>query len=765
MKGTRTYNGKKRDGSGGSSNGNHRSGTGNHTGIGFYETEDTTRSFNDRLNYLLINSIGSDALVTVTNGAKYQGLLTACDPTGSNGVDVVLQRARLVEDNFAAEQLASDLIENLVIKGDDVAELQLQNVEFNAEEKPRDVSDEAFETSKQPKEATSAGVPTEIKTDPESGKEIGKEVKKEIQLEKMPEREVKPEVKSEVKSEVKPEVKSEVKPQARAPQASQAHNAPRSVEPAKHAFKTDTDISGNKSEVKERKLERWVPEPHEEFALGDALEDSKESWNQFAVNEEKFGITSTFDEHLYTTMINKNDPKYNERLREADRIAKDIESQGSSGNVHLAEERGLVTEDSGVDEEDKYSGVDRRGDELLAQLKMNSKSIPTKAKKYVPPTLRHQPHNNDPAIISSRAAGVPPPPPAEAQEVPSGSHPKRNQLDALKEFSEKFKVPYDMPEEVKTMFKKESETSPRTAQTALKVNLSLPPKPTSTPTVVQGNVAITRGSRTSRGSTPLAGKAELKKNGTRGPQGQTPVSSPSASRHANITRRRNVSHGSFLGSKKPQSHKKDFATSFNMFYKAKEVFDAEKNQGKGPATIVFEKPYFTAPTWMGNVEQSYKSLFPDERAAMHRSQLKMQQRSMGALSNAGSPHMMGMPGMMMGMPMGPGSSNNPYMMAPGANGNMYMPFQPPAYYPQMMHMMPMGEDRNSASPPPARNVSSPHPGPGFVAAGGPPHPSTPMSPFNYSQALQFQPMMGSGSFRQNFQSQQHYNGKHRTHNR
>ncbi|SCU82978.1 LAME_0C03554g1_1 [Lachancea meyersii CBS 8951] len=744
MKGTRAYGGKKREGNGAPPNGNNRNGTGSHTGIGFYESEETTKSFNDRLNYLLVNSIGSEAVVTVTSGAKYQGLLVACNPAGVNGVDVVLKMAKLVDNSFSAENLAAELVENLVIKGEDVAELELQNIEFGLDEK--------VGKSERPREAR-----TEVSEDV---KELKREAKAESKTEP------KTELKTEPKTEPKLKIKPESQPHSMEPVPSR--------EPTRFAFKTDTDISGNKSEIKERKLERWVPEPNEAFELGDGLEDSQESWNQFAVNEEKFGITSTFDEHLYTTKINKNDPSYNERLKEADRIAKDIESQGTSGNIHLAEERGLMTDDSGVDEEDKYSGVDRRGDELLAQLKMNAKSNPIKPKKYVPPTLRHQPHNNDPAIISSRAAGVPPPVSnSEPQEHISGEnkptlHPKRDQLDALREFSEKFKVPYEMPEEVKSMFKKDNETSPHSVQAALKLNPSLPPKPISTPPIIQGNVAITRGNRSSRGSTPLTGKAELKKTSGRAPQGQPPVSSPSTGRHATVTRRRNISQGSFLGPNGPQAYKKDFARSFNMFAKAKDAFDKEQKRGKTSAVFVIEKPYFTAPTWMSNVEQSYKSLFPDERAAMHRSQLKMQQRSMNAMSNAGSPHMMGMPGMMMGMPMGgPGNSHNPYMMAPGTNGNMYMPFQPPTYYPQMMRMMPMGDDRGTASPPPPPNVSSPHPGPGFVNS-GPPPPSAPMSPFNYSQAMQFQPMMGSGTFRQNFQphsNQHHHNNRHRAHNR
>lgn len=96
------------------------------------------------------------------------------------------------------------------------------------------------------------------------------------------------------------------------------------------------------------------------------------------MNEKKFGVKSTFDEHLYTTKINKDDPNYSKRLQEAERIAKEIESQGTSGNIHIAEDRGIIIDDSGLDEEDLYSGVDRRGDELLAALKAILSLIPTR---------------------------------------------------------------------------------------------------------------------------------------------------------------------------------------------------------------------------------------------------------------------------------------------------------------------------------------------------------------------------------------------------
>ena len=41
------------------------------------------------------------------------------------------------------------------------------------------------------------------------------------------------------------------------------------------------------------------------------------------------------------------------------RIAKEIEQQATTDR-HILEERGVVVDDSGVDGEDKYSGVDRR---------------------------------------------------------------------------------------------------------------------------------------------------------------------------------------------------------------------------------------------------------------------------------------------------------------------------------------------------------------------------------------------------------------------
>lgn len=77
-------------------------------------------------------------------------------------------------------------------------------------------------------------------------------------------------------------------------------------------------------------------------------------WDQFAENENKFGVKATFDENLYTTSLNMNALDEKKRLQ-AERIAKEIEGT-STTNIHLAEERGQSMQED-YDEEDLYSGV------------------------------------------------------------------------------------------------------------------------------------------------------------------------------------------------------------------------------------------------------------------------------------------------------------------------------------------------------------------------------------------------------------------------
>src|SRR5690606_22117259 len=119
-------------------------------------------------------------------------------------------------------------------------------------------------------------------------------------------------------------------------------------------FRTDTDISagGGYNNRGERELQRWQPSADVDTNL--SLDDSSGAgWDQFAVNERLFGVKTDFDENIYTTKLDKSHPLYRQREQQAAKIAKEIE-MGSAMNAHVAEERGLAVDDSGMDEEDKY---------------------------------------------------------------------------------------------------------------------------------------------------------------------------------------------------------------------------------------------------------------------------------------------------------------------------------------------------------------------------------------------------------------------------
>jgi PAB1-binding protein PBP1 len=114
-------------------------------------------------------------------------------------------------------------------------------------------------------------------------------------------------------------------------------------------FRTDVDISGNLNK-REKNLQRWAA-PSGSVVDG-PLEKPGEpsgSWDQFKANEQKFGLKTDYDENIYTTSINRNDPLYALREREAARIVREIESSSSS-NLHVREERGI---DDEIDEETK----------------------------------------------------------------------------------------------------------------------------------------------------------------------------------------------------------------------------------------------------------------------------------------------------------------------------------------------------------------------------------------------------------------------------
>lgn len=157
------------------------------------------------------------------------------------------------------------------------------------------------------------------------------------------------------------------------------------------SFRTDVEISGKKVPGRERELQAWVDSDAtttDADTFGGLNGNSNKSWDQFAANEQLFGVKATFDENVYTTPLNRDAPDYKERERKANQIAKDIMGTATN-NPHIAEERGHSVDDSGINEEDKYGAVVRG------------------AGAYVPP--------------GARRGGPPVAPPAGKPEIPKVS--------------------------------------------------------------------------------------------------------------------------------------------------------------------------------------------------------------------------------------------------------------------------------------------------------------------------------------------------------
>ncbi|KAF8972204.1 hypothetical protein BDZ97DRAFT_1913428 [Flammula alnicola] len=133
------------------------------------------------------------------------------------------------------------------------------------------------------------------------------------------------------------------------------------------SFRTDADISQKKpAPGRERDLQAWVPSGDgahpalsgDDDTFGPSAANSSTAWDQFSANEQLFGVKASFDEDLYTTKLDRSAPDFKERERKAQKIANEIIGAATS-NPHIAEERGLSVDDSGVNEEDKYGAVVR----------------------------------------------------------------------------------------------------------------------------------------------------------------------------------------------------------------------------------------------------------------------------------------------------------------------------------------------------------------------------------------------------------------------
>lgn len=151
------------------------------------------------------------------------------------------------------------------------------------------------------------------------------------------------------------------------------------------SFATDGQISGRQSPGPGRELKKFDDFSNSMPVAGANVPGSRLSgkdaetfgdlrpagkWDQFKVNQDKFGVTTSFDESQYTTSIDRSGADYAAREREAARIAAEIEGKVSN-NIHMQEERNQRVQ-TDMDEEALYSGVQR------------PKSYPNYHSKYKP---------------------------------------------------------------------------------------------------------------------------------------------------------------------------------------------------------------------------------------------------------------------------------------------------------------------------------------------------------------------------------------------
>jgi len=182
---------------------------------------------------------------------------------------------------------------------------------------------------------------------------------------------------------------------------------------AGRGFATDTQISNTPGQLAERQLQKWTPDSdgvmltlEEESAM---TGHSHKHWNQF---EQRNIAPSSFSMDQYTTPLDRNSDFYKQHEKKAQRLAAQILSQNTS-NVHMAEERGLVTRQAGSvdeDEEAKYSQVLTQIDAAKfagANTAASTGSPRQTSGRYLPPALRQpQQSQQTSASASSPAAAA-----------------------------------------------------------------------------------------------------------------------------------------------------------------------------------------------------------------------------------------------------------------------------------------------------------------------------------------------------------------------
>ena len=211
--------------------------------------------------------------------------------------------------------------------------------------------------------------------------------------------------------------------------------------------------------MRERNLQRW--EPTDDMGMDMSLEGSEGAWDQFQANEQRFGLTSDYDENFYTTPIDRSHPDHRRRDAEAARLAREIEGSQAE-NAHMREERGGIHQEDAMDEEEKYlymldflmtstnqflrySGVRRQGPEYPPLQ-------PNQANRYMPPARR--PPTGKPTV-----AGAPVDPSIVAMQMASVGTSSVDKKTSSKESPKSVQPSVTKPEDVPEVGREASQTS------------------------------------------------------------------------------------------------------------------------------------------------------------------------------------------------------------------------------------------------------------------------------------------------------------------
>ncbi|KAG1750792.1 hypothetical protein EDB19DRAFT_1676960 [Suillus lakei] len=243
------------------------------------------------------------------------------------------------------------------------------------------------------------------------------------------------------------------------------------------SFRTDADISKNKS-TRERELQAWQPTAtasspptagvqHDGF--GDEVtfgpgSGANISWDQFAANEQMFGVTTTFDEEVYTTKLDRTAADYKERERKAQRIASEI-LNGAINNPHVAEERNLNVDDSGVNEEDKFGAVVRGQNAYIPpgarKVQTTGPASGTSPPKDVPKVSVNGPDGAPVAAKDVAPPAVKSPSPTPSISSASNKALVKSEMDKRKaellKFSQTFKLNKPIPDDLVPILAKDEE--------------------------------------------------------------------------------------------------------------------------------------------------------------------------------------------------------------------------------------------------------------------------------------------------------------------